>query len=137
MDIEDTVRAYYATLRRGGALPPFFLESSDVVKYGLSERLAGYEAVAEGLREQTRTTDGWTVESRALVAGERADHGWFSDEVFMAWTDLDRDIRYEFETRWSGTLVRVEGADRPDDGSVGPGPWRFAGMHVSTAQEGL
>lgn len=135
MDIEDTVRAYYDTLRRGGSLPQFFLESPDVVKYGLFERLAGYDAVAAGLRDQTRTTDGWTVDSRALVVGERADHGWFSDEVFLAWTDLDRSVRFEFDTRWSGTLIRV-GADEDGEGSD-PSPWRFAGMHVSTAQEGL
>ncbi|WP_254534959.1 nuclear transport factor 2 family protein [Halomarina litorea] len=133
MDIEDTVRAYYDTLRRGGSLPPFFLESPDVVKYGLSERLAGYDAVVEGLREQTRTTEGWTVESRNLVVGERDDHGWFSDQVSLAWTDLDRNVRFEFDTRWSGTLVRVVATDETD----GPSPWRFAGMHVSTAQEGL
>jgi len=125
MSIEDTVRAYYDALRRGEALAPFFLESPDVVKFGLSERLHGYEAVAEGLREQTETTEGWTVESGNLVVGERPECGWFSDDVSMAWTALDRNVRFEFETRWSGTLVRVEEG------------WRFAGMHVSTEQGGI
>jgi hypothetical protein len=36
----------------------------------------------------------------------------------MAWTDTDRRTRYEFETRWSGTVVDGE----------------FAAMHVSTAE---
>ncbi len=48
----------------------------------------------------------------------------------MAWRDLETDTRYEFETRWSGTLER-----RPDAqwGGHGPAtPWRFVGMHVST-----
>jgi hypothetical protein len=136
MTVEDTVRAYYERLREGETLAPFFLESADVVKYGLSERLQGYDAVAEGLREQTQTTDGWTVESRDLVVGERDDHGWFSDRVFMSWTDRERSVRFEFDTRWSGTLVRVD-TDAADDGPSDLGAWRFAGMHVSTGQEGL
>ncbi|PSQ02836.1 hypothetical protein BRC94_00900 [Halobacteriales archaeon QS_5_70_17] len=145
MDVEDTVRAYYEALRRGEPLSPFFVEGPDVVKFGISERLEGSEAVAEGLRAQTQTTDGWVVESSNLVAADRGDHGWFSDEVFMAWTDRERSVRYEFDTRWSGTLVRVEGGKRgPGDENDGapapdsaPGEWRFAGMHVSTAREGL
>lgn len=125
MDAETTVREYYAALRDGDPLAPFFVEADSVVKFGLSERLAGYDAVAEGLREQTRTTTDWVVESDALVVETRGDAGWFSDGVFMAWTDTERGIRYEFDTRWSGTLLRVEGE------------WRVAGMHVSTTQEGL
>lgn len=142
MDVEDTVRAYYEALRRGEPLSPFFLERPDVVKFGISERLEGYEAVADGLRAQTQTTDDWVVESSNLVAVDRGDHGWFSDEVFMAWTGRERNIRYEFDTRWSGTLVRVEDDEKTEDESDGaparaPGEWRFAGMHVSTAREGL
>lgn len=149
MDVEDTVRAYYEALRRGEPLPPFFLERPDVVKFGISERLEGYEAVADGLRAQTETTDGWVVESSNLVAARRGDHGWFSDEVFMAWTSRERSVRHEFDTRWSGPLVRVEddggnSSDAADDGErnrdggpAAPGEWRFAGMHVSTAREEL
>jgi hypothetical protein len=138
MSAASTVRDYYEALRRGEPLPPYFAEgrrggsdsadeSGDVagdepiVKYGISERLVGYEAVAAGLREQTRTTADWTVESAALRVAERADHAWFSDEVRLAWTDLDADRERAFDTRWSGTLERRDGA------------WRFVGMHVSVA----
>lgn len=123
MDAEATIREYYETLRRGEPLHPFFPESDNIVKFGISERLTGYEEVAEGLGEQTRTTDGWTVESSALRVNEREDYAWFSDDVFMSWTDTEQRIRYEFDTRWSGTLTR-----RDDE-------WRFVGMHVSTARE--
>jgi hypothetical protein len=123
MDADETVRAYYDALREGEALGPFFADVDGLVKYGISERLAGYDAVVEGLREQTRTTADWAVESRALRVTERERHAWFGDEVGMAWTDTERGIRYEFDTRWSGTLEREDG------------DWRFVGMHVSTADE--
>lgn len=124
MDAEATIREYYDTLRRGEPLSPFFAESDEIVKFGISERLTGYEEVEEGLRQQTQSTDGWTVESSALRVSEREDgYAWFSDDVFMAWTDTERRIRYEFNTRWSGTLSR-----RDDE-------WRFVGMHVSTTRE--
>ncbi|WP_159901108.1 DUF3225 domain-containing protein [Salinirussus salinus] len=123
--VEELVREYYGALRAGDPLYPYFRESPATVKYGLSETLRGYEAVAAGLREQTRTTAGWTVDSRNLTAGTRdgtegqsAPCGWFADDVFMSWTDTDRQVRYEFETRWSGTVVDGE----------------FAAMHVSTAE---
>lgn len=121
MDAEATVRAYYDALRRGEPLDPFFAEIDGIVKFGISERLTGFEEISEGLREQTRTTDGWTVESDALRVHERDEYAWFSDDVFMAWTN--GRIRYEFDTRWSGTL------ERHDD------EWRFVGLHVSTARE--
>ncbi|MFB6301403.1 MAG: nuclear transport factor 2 family protein [Haloferacaceae archaeon] len=138
MSAEATVRDYYEALRRGDPLPPYFAgtggepdggtgedaggreSGAPVVKYGIGERLVGYAEVAAGLREQTRTTADWTVESAALRVTERAEHAWFSDEVRMAWTDLDADRERTFETRWSGTLERRDGA------------WRFVGMHVST-----
>jgi hypothetical protein len=134
--VEGLVREYYDALRAGDPLYPYFRESPATVKYGLSETLRGYEAVAEALREQTRTTADWAVESRNLTTGrpegpeQRPDDmatddgehatasGWFADDVFMAWTDTDRGTRYEFETRWSGTVVDGE----------------FAAMHVSTAE---
>jgi hypothetical protein len=135
MAVVALVRDYYDTLRAGEPLYPFFRESPATVKYGLSETLRGYEAVAEGLREQTRTTAGWTVESRHLTAGARdgpnelagdatsrdaADVvcGWFADDVVMSWTNTDRQTEYEFETRWSGTVVDGE----------------FAAVHVSTTE---
>jgi len=132
MDVEALVRGYYDTLRSGEPLYPYFRESPSTVKYGLSETLRGYEAVAAGLREQTRTTADWTVESRGLATGtheprsprgdegggDRSGCGWFADDVFMAWTDTDRRTRHEFETRWTGTVVDGE----------------FAAVHVSTAE---
>jgi hypothetical protein len=122
MNAADTIREYYETLRRGEPLSHYFAEHSDVVKFGVGERLVGYDAVAEGLREQTRTTDDWTVESRDLRVTERDGYAYFSDSVFMSWTAQDHE--YALSTRWSGTMERhVEGDDAE---------WRFVGMHVST-----
>lgn len=120
MDAEETVRAYYDALRRGEPLASFFAETDGIVKFGISERLTGFEEISESLREQTRTTADWTVESNALCVHQRDEYAWFSDDVFMAWTD--GRIRYEFDTRWSGTLERHD-------------EWRFVGLHVSTARE--
>ena len=131
MDAESTVRAYYDALRAGESLYPFFAREESTVKFGIGERLTGFEAIREGLREQTETTAGWTVESDRLVVTERDTHAWFSDDVFMAWTDTVRSIRYEFETRWSGTLERREG-DVPGESPGVDTDWRFVGMHVST-----
>jgi hypothetical protein len=121
MTVEETVRTYYETLEAGEALAPFFADDDRTVKFGLSETLRGGEAVTAGLRSQTERTTDWHIESRELVVGEREAWAWFTDEVFMAWTDTERRIRYEFDTRWSGTLER-----RDDE-------WQFVAMHVSTA----
>ncbi|WP_459191405.1 nuclear transport factor 2 family protein [Halosimplex sp. J119] len=142
MSADDRVRAYYDALRAGEALAPFFAPGDDVVKVGISERLVGGEEVAEGLREQTETTTGWHVESRDLRVTERDRHAWFADSVAMAWTDTDRQIRFEFDTRWSGTL-ELRAGDEPaesdaaetTDGDSEPERWQFVGMHVSTARD--
>ena len=126
MDAESTVRAYYDALRGGDPLYPFFADESTTVKFGIGERLTGYEAVRAGLAEQTETTDDWTVESRRLVVSGTDGHAWFSDDVSMAWTDTEADHRHEYDTRWSGALQR-----RRDNADLGT-PWRFVGMHVST-----
>ncbi|WP_327052340.1 AtzH-like domain-containing protein [Halomicrococcus gelatinilyticus] len=123
MGAEDTVIDYYESLRRAEPLHPYFAERDDVVKFGISERLAGYDAIADGLREQTRTTEDWTVESTALRVVERGDVARFSDDVAMAWTDLASGERRAFETRWSGTLERFDEE------------WSFTGMHVSVPRE--
>lgn len=119
MSAESTVRDYYEALRRGEPLYPYFAERPDVVKFGIGERLTGYDEIAEGLREQTRTTDAWVVESRTLRVGERETHAWFSDDVHMAWVDAESGTEYDFEARWSGTLEPREEE------------WVFVGMHVS------
>jgi hypothetical protein len=124
MGAEQTLREYYGALRRGEPLYPFFAERPDVVKFGISERLTGYDEIAAGLREQTETTEDWTVESRNLRVGEQACHGWFSDDVRMAWRDVDAGREYDFLTRWSGTLEK-----RSEQ-------WVFVGMHVSCSIEG-
>lgn len=121
MDAEATVRDYYEALRRGEPLYPYFYESGQTVKFGVGERLTGYEAVAEGLREQTRTTDEWRVNSKRLLVESRDCHAWFSDDVYMAWTDTESESHHEFDTRWSGTLERIDEE------------WVFTGMHVSTS----
>lgn len=119
MGAAETVREYYDALRDGDPLSPFFLEAETTVKFGLGERLDGYESVAAGLREQTETTRGWSIDSRDLVVVDRGCHAWFSDAVVMAWTDAETGERDEFDSRWSGVLERTEGG------------WRFATMHVS------
>jgi hypothetical protein len=123
MNAAETVRAYYDALRDGEPLSPFFAERPDAVKFGISERLDGYDEIERGLADQTAATDDWTVESRDLRVGEAADAAWFGDDVRMAWTDAEGHRR-EFDSRWSGTLLRV------DD------EWRVASMHVS-APRGL
>lgn len=123
MGVEATVRDYYDALRAGDPLGPFFAERDDLVKFGVSERLVGHDAVVEGLREQTRSTADWRVESRSLRASRRGDVGWFSDEVSLAWTAVETGERRAFETRWSGTLERRDG------------DWRFVGMHVSAPRD--
>ncbi len=123
MTVEATVETYYDALRAGDPIAPFFADDEATVKFGVSETLRGGETVAEGLRDQTAATTGWQIESRNLLVGERDGWGWFTDAVFMAWTDTERRVRYEFESRWSGTLERrAEG-------------WRFVAMHVSTAED--
>lgn len=128
---ESFVRAYYDALRDGRPLGPFFADG-DIVKMGISERLVGSDAVREGLREQTRTTTDWVVESHDLRVTERTGHAWFADRVTMGWTDTGHQTRYEFESRWSGTLERRDDGERAESSDA---PWRFVGMHVSTAGE--
>ena len=126
MDAEATVRAYYDALRDGEPLYPFFARGETTVKFGIGERLTGYEEVRSGLETQTAGTEAWVVDSERLVVEESDDHARFADDVSMAWTDIDRDHRHKFDTRWSGTLQR-----RADDAGLGT-DWRFLGMHVST-----
>jgi hypothetical protein len=134
MSARATVEDYYEALRRGEPLYPYFAEEADVVKFGVGETLVGYEDVAEGLREQTRTTTDWTVESDALRVVERERHAAFSDDVRMAWTDTESDADYDFETRWSGTLERRPTDDDPD-ADPATDEWVFLGMHVSVAHD--
>jgi len=125
----ETVRAYYRALRRGDSLEPYFAQREDVVKFGVSERLAGYDAIAAGLREQTRTTGEWRVDSRALRTTDRESVAWFTDDVELSWTPADGE-RLSFDTRWSGVLERTGDAGSPrDDG------WQFVQMHVSAPRE--
>jgi hypothetical protein len=123
MDAEDRIRDYYEALRAGEPLSPFFAGDRTVVKFGITERLTGYEEISAGLREQTETTADWSVESRALRVVEREDHAWFSDDVAMSWYDVESDRERAFDSRWSGTLERRDGE------------WLFVGMHVSTVPE--
>jgi hypothetical protein len=132
MSAERTVLDYYDALRSGDPLPPYFAEEPGAVKFGISERLDGYEEIASGLREQTETTSDWTVESRALVVAERERTARFADDVRMAWT-TDEGERHDFETRWSGCLERRNGADVAE--GDGDDDWRFVSMHVSVARD--
>lgn len=127
MSAESVVRDYYEALRRGEPLYPYFAETEAVWKGAISTEYAGYDAVAEALREQSRTTEDWSVESHALSVTERDSFATFSDQVEMAWAETETDARHEFETRWSGTLVPVgEGEERD---------WAFEILHVSARRE--
>jgi hypothetical protein len=134
MSAEAAVREYYEALRRGEPLYPFFEESTETWKAAISTTYEGYDAVAEGVREQTRTTEEWTVDSRALDVVERDGWATFTDDVALAWTTTETDAhpdastddgrcRHEHETRWSGVLVAADG------------DWVFAQLHVSAAKE--
>ena len=120
MEPAAAVREYYQSLRDGDALAPHFSDAETTVKFGISESLWGGDAVANGLRQQSATTTDWVVDSENLMVDRAGETAWFADDVFLSWTDTEARIRYEFDTRWSGTLVR------DDD-------WQFVGMHVSTA----
>ncbi len=124
--VAATVRDYYAALRAGEPLTPFFLGDETTTKVGVSEHLVGHETVAAGLEEQTETTTDWAVDSHTLQAGRRGDTGWFSDRVEMGWTGAQR---HEYETRWTGALVRQPGS--PTDGHE----WSFVTMHVSASHD--
>jgi hypothetical protein len=128
---ESRIRAYYDALRDGDPLHSYFAPDDAVVKFGIAEHLDGYDDIEAGLEEQSRTTANWTVESRRLRVTERDRHAWFADLVDLAWTDIERDERFAFDTRWSGTLERERRTRGADETS--PGDWRFVGMHVSTA----
>jgi hypothetical protein len=127
MNASETIEAYYAALRAGEPLSPFFADDADrsVVKFGISEQLVGTDAVRAGLQEQTETTMDWTVDSRALRVTEREDYAWFSDDVALRWTDTEGKVSHEYDTRWSGVLEATGGARE----------WQFVGMHVSTADD--
>ena len=141
--IETVVRDYYASLRAGDRLTPYFLADESTVKFGIGEALYGYDDVATALTEQTETTDAWSVESSNLVVEERDEFATMADEVTMAWTDTDSGDRHRFETRWSGTLVergRTDARENADDGGredsgVDHPPWAFLSMHVSAPHE--
>lgn len=141
MDPTETVEDYYEALRRGEPLYPYFAEREDAVKFGVGERLSGYDAIAEGLREQSRTTEEWRVESRQLRVIARESVARFTDDVTLSWTD-DEGTRRSFDTRWSGVLERVGEEDEKGEGeaaeSVGDEDepeWRFVQMHVSAPRD--
>lgn len=127
VSVRDTVCDYYEALRRGEPLAPFFSERATVSKVGVFSRHVGYDAVAEELREQNRTTTDWEVESRDLRVVDRETHAWFDDVVALAWEETSSGRRHAYETRWTGTLEPRGDGDADDD------DWTFVGMHVSAA----
>ncbi|MFB6252169.1 MAG: nuclear transport factor 2 family protein [Halobellus sp.] len=124
----ERLHEYYAALRNGEPLYPFFVEDPAIVKYGITEKLTGYAEVEAGLRAQSASTAAWSVESHDLRVTERDEYAWFADDVRMAWTDTERDRTYDFESRWSGTLERRT----PDSEAE---QWLFVGMHVSAVPD--
>ncbi|AUV82180.1 hypothetical protein C2R22_11410 [Salinigranum rubrum] len=129
MSARETVLDYYEALRRGEPLEAYFAERPDVVKVGVFSRTVGFDAIAEALREQTRTTEAWTVESQDLRVEEPQgdEPGWFTDRVDLAWRDTERETSYAFETRWSGVLEPRGDGDARE--------WVFATMHVSAPHQ--
>jgi hypothetical protein len=125
MSARETVLDYYEALRWGEPLEAYFAERPDVVKVGVFSRTVGFDDVAEALREQSRTTEAWSVESRDLrvEAPKRDEPGWFTDRVDLSWRDTRRETSYDFETRWSGVLEPRGSGDSRE--------WVFASMHVS------
>ncbi|GAB3669040.1 nuclear transport factor 2 family protein [Halopiger thermotolerans] len=138
----DVVRDYYDALREGDPLEPYFHAADATVKFGISEALFGYDAVADALRTQTETTDEWSVQSRHLTVDERESFATFADEVTMAWTDAESGDRRRFDSRWSGTLVPAATADIDTDTDAVAGDrhatmpdWLFTSMHVSAPHD--
>lgn len=125
MNPEETVRDYYEALRRGEPLYPYFVERPETWKAAISTEYSGYDAVSEALREQSRTTDEWTVESEALSVTDRGELALFDDAVRLAWTDVQTGERFGFDTRWSGALEPLDGDDVE---------WGFVQLHVSAAR---
>jgi hypothetical protein len=122
MTPEETVLDYYEALRRGEPLYPYFVEREATWKAAISTEYSGYDAVSEALREQSRATDEWTVESGALSVTEREGMALFDDAVRLAWTDTRTGERHGFDSRWSGALEPLDGDDEE---------WGFVQMHVS------
>ncbi|WP_435193895.1 nuclear transport factor 2 family protein [Natronomonas sp. EA1] len=123
MNAAATVRAYYDALRAGDPLHPFFADGEETVKVGIGNQALGADAIETLLTEQTETTAAWEVDSRDLRVTEHDSFAHFFDEVYMGWASLPKNIRYGFETRWTGTLVPGEDGDEN---------WQFVSMHVST-----
>lgn len=121
MSLANRIRAYYQTLRDGGDLAGYFGAEPRPVKFGISETLEGYDAIERGLSAQTHTTEDWEVTSHRLATGTQGDVGWFSDHVTLRWHDRETDRHHEWDTRWSGTLIR------------NGGQWQFVRMHVSAS----
>ena len=122
MTVDDRIREYYHALGAGKPLDPF-LSDRAFVKIGVEETLTGADRIAEGLREQCRTTSDWSVESQSLRTDDRGAYALFSDQVSLVWTEESTGDRHEYETRWSGTLARTESG------------WAFVSIHVSAPHE--
>lgn len=129
MSFESRVHSYYAALRDGDPLGEFFADKASIVKFGISDRLTGGDQIREGLRAQTERTEDWVVKSNNLNLYRAGCHACFSDEVQLGWTDTVQQERYQFDTRWSGTLE----SRMPRDESAESEPV-FVAMHVSTSQ---
>lgn len=130
MTPEETIRAYYDALRNGEPLGSFFVESPDVVTFGIGKRFVGYADIVDGIQEQTVRTRDWTVESDALSVVDRGDHVAFSDDVRLEWYDTADYEDHSYDTRWSGTLTRT--SEATEDGEEAE--WKFLGLHVSVAK---
>jgi hypothetical protein len=97
------------------------------VKFGISDRLTGGNAIREGLSTQTKRTTDWVVDSKNLTVYTASTHACFSDDVRLEWTDTVEHEQYAFDTRWSGTLEMRNADTEPGEGNP-----VFIGMHVST-----
>lgn len=123
MTLRDRIHDYYDALRNEEPLAPFFAVEPAPAKFGIQERLYGHEEITRALADQSRSTTDWRVDSTGLRVERRQGVGWFTDEVGFGWLDADAGERYDFDTRWSGTLVREEDT------------WHFVTMHVSVGYD--
>ena len=123
MSVRERICEYYEALRSEEPLAPFFAVEPAPVKFGVHERLRGHDAIASALADQSRTTTEWCVDSHDLTAYQTDGVGWFVDAVELGWTSSETGVRYEFDTRWSGTLIQEQDS------------WRFVTMHVSVGYD--
>jgi len=127
MDPAATIRAYYESLRRGEPISTHFVADPNAVKFGITERLIGFEAIAEGLRSRTETATDWHVESHGLTVGERHAHGTRRSGTLERRDEHDVGTRFDEDDENRDCEPEDGDARRRTNGTE----WAFVSMHVS------